>query len=107
MATSDKSDYWYYISWFGVAIILVYAILKSFNIIHSPTYQEMLPLFGGAITFGGMITAVRNLGTELKEFKTETKNEIREIRAELKEIRENVSHLDKDVEILKDMQNRN
>ncbi len=94
-----KADYWYYISLLGVAIIVIWAILKSIGIIRSPTYQEMIPLFGIAMTFGGLIAAVKNLGTELKEFKNETKNELRDIR-------EKVYHLDKDVEILKDRQGR-
>lgn len=94
-----KADYWYYISLLGVAIIVVWAVLKSVGVIHSPTYQEMIPLFGIAMTFGGLIAAVKNLGTELKEFKNETKNE-------LKEIREKSFHLDKDVEVLKDRQSR-
>ncbi len=98
----DKSDIGIYVAWFGVAVIVVWAILKSIGVIQSPTYQEMAPYFGGAAAFGGLIATIRHLGKEIKEFKDETKNSFKEVRTEIKEVRDQVSHLDKDMEVLKD-----
>ncbi len=94
----DKPHWGTYVAWAGVAIILVYAILKSVGIIHSPTWQEMAPLFGAAAAFGGLISTVGHLGKDIAEMKVEVK----EIKSEVKEVREKVYHLDKDVEVLKD-----
>ncbi len=80
----------YYISWMGVAIIVIWVLLKSLGVIHSPPWQELAPYFGAAVAFGGLITTINNLGGDIKELKVE-----------IKEIRDKVHHLDKDVEIIK------
>jgi hypothetical protein len=37
----------------GALIILIWALLKSFEIIHSPTWSEMVPYLGGVISIMG------------------------------------------------------
>ena len=102
----DKTDYGLYISVLGLIVIVVWAILKSFNIIHSPTYQEMIPIFGAAVTFGGMIATINNLMTANKEIKTDVYALRIELKSEIKEVRDKVFHMDKDIEIIKDRQVR-
>ena len=37
---------WDILIWFGILLILVWAVLKSFGVINSPTWFEMLPFYG-------------------------------------------------------------
>jgi len=96
-----NKDYGYYIAMIGVAIIIIWAILKSIGIIQSPVYLEMIPYIGIAVTFGGLVVTVRNLEGDVKDFKTEIKSEFKEVRVEIKEVRDKVFHLDKEVELIK------
>ncbi len=40
-----KIDPWYALFWAGITGIFIWALLKSFRIIQSPPWQEMLPIF--------------------------------------------------------------
>ncbi len=42
----------------GIAIIVLWALAKSFGIIRSPVWLEMIPVFGGAATLGGVGIAI-------------------------------------------------
>jgi hypothetical protein len=97
----ESKDWGYYVSLVGIAILVIWATLKSIGVIHSPTYQEMVPIFGFAVTFGGVVATVRNIGKDLDSFKTETRENFKEVRFEAKEIGEGVHHLDKEIEIIK------
>lgn len=46
-------DFWDYLILIGALIILVWALLKALNIIHTPIWVEMLPYFGGGISIIG------------------------------------------------------
>jgi len=97
-----RSDYGLYVAWIGVAIILIYAVLKSIGVIQSPPWQEMAPYFGAAVAFGGMISTIRQHSKDISDVKREIKNAREELKSEIKEVSDKVIHLDKDVEVLKD-----
>ena len=48
-----NSDFWDWLIIIGALVILVWALLKSFNIINTPTWIEMIPYFGGAASIIG------------------------------------------------------
>jgi hypothetical protein len=51
---NKTSIFWDVLMWFGIILVLVWALLKSFGIIHSPIWMEMLPYFGvGVSAIGG------------------------------------------------------
>jgi len=41
--------------WLGLAIALIWAILKTFGYIHSPPWQEALPVYGIGVALAGGI----------------------------------------------------
>ncbi len=97
MAT--KQDYGFYLTLTGVAVLLIWAVLKSIGVIRSPVWVEMLPFFAIAASFGGIASTIQHTASYLNEFKKETKQE-------LHEIKDKISCLDKDVAVLKDRQAR-
>ena len=44
---------WDILLWLGAIIILVWAFLKAFGIIHSPVWVEMIPYIGGGLSLLG------------------------------------------------------
>ena len=49
-----KRSFWDYLIWIGIALILGWALLKSFGIINSPIWVDMIPYFGvGGAAIGG------------------------------------------------------
>lgn len=68
-----KNDYevWDYLILFGAALILGWALLKAFNIIHSPTWIEMIPYFGGGASIIGGAYKLEKIKKGIEE--TETK----------------------------------
>ena len=46
-----RISFWDALIWIGVILILGWALLKSFGIIHSPIWVEMIPYYG----IGGVI----------------------------------------------------
>ena len=43
---------------FGIVIIVLWAMAKSFGIINSPIWLEMIPVFSGAAALGGFGIAI-------------------------------------------------
>ena len=43
---------------FGIVIIVLWAMAKSFGIINSPIWLEMIPVFSGAAALGGVGIAI-------------------------------------------------
>ncbi|MEK6807459.1 MAG: hypothetical protein AABX75_00355 [Nanoarchaeota archaeon] len=93
--TEHEINWPYYISWLGVAIIIVWIILKAAGVIHSPPWQELAPYFGAAVAFGGMISTIKQHGDDISDLKHE-----------IKEVHNSMIHLDKEIEIIKDRQVR-
>ena len=53
MNKRGRITFWDILIWFGIALILGWAILKSLGILHSPIWTEMIPYFGvGAAAIG-------------------------------------------------------
>lgn len=51
---SVKRSFWDYLIWIGIALILGWALLKSFGFINSPIWIDMIPYFGvGGAAIGG------------------------------------------------------
>ncbi len=83
MNKKARFDFWDFLMWVGGITILVWALLKSFRIIESPIWIEMLPyiaiglsILGGAYKFGKIIRGVEHtnkkvniLGREFHEIK--------------------------------------
>lgn len=50
---AKTSDFWDWLILIGALVILIWALLKSFNLIQSPSWVEMIPYFGGAVSIIG------------------------------------------------------
>lgn len=46
-------DIWDIVFWLGLLTIFLWALLKSFGVIHSPSWIEMVPYFGGVVALAG------------------------------------------------------
>jgi len=62
-----KTTFWDYLIYIGAAMIIGWALLKSFGVISSPVWVEMLPYLGIGISiagvgyrFGRMVEGIRN-----------------------------------------------
>ena len=86
----QKKDYMYYLAMAGVAVIIIWAILKAIGVFQSPAYIEMIPVFSAAVALGSIIATVTNV-----------KEDVGELKIEVRDIREKTNHLDKEVEIIK------
>jgi len=54
MNKRGKLTIWDYLIWIGIALILIWAILKSIGIINSPIWLEMIPYYGIGISAIGL-----------------------------------------------------
>ena len=68
-------EFWDLLIIIGALFILVWALLKSFGLIHSPIWVEMIPYFGGAIS---LIGAAYKLG-KIKRGIEETEHKVNKI----------------------------
>ena len=66
MRSIYKTTFWDYLIYIGAGIILVWALLKSFGVIHSPIWVDMIPyigigasLVGVGYRFGKMVEGIR------------------------------------------------
>ena len=51
---------WDIMIWFGLIVALLWAVLKTLGYIHSPPWQEALPVYAFAITLiGGVLSSVK------------------------------------------------
>ena len=64
-----KYNIWDMLTWFALGLILVWAILKSFGIISSPPWQEMLPVFGAVFIAGRIVQIVSDIKKDLSGMK--------------------------------------
>ena len=74
-----KWGLWDYLLWPGIILILAWALLKSFNVINTPMWVEMLPYFGIGVVFiasvfkaGKMVQNIETMGTNISGFKEKT-----------------------------------
>jgi len=75
--------------WAGIATVLLWALGKSFGIIHSPDWVEMLPYFGivvaissASIRIGKILERINHMGKEMGSLRTaviEIGKDVREI----------------------------
>lgn len=70
---------WDYLLWLGIILILGWALLKSFGIINTPIWVEMLPYFGAGATLialvfkaGEVSQNIKVMGTDITGLKTKT-----------------------------------
>lgn len=62
---TKKIDYWAILIIFGALLVLIWALLKTIGVIHSPVWVEMIPYFGigasiigAAYEFGRLIKGI-------------------------------------------------
>jgi len=84
MNKKGEFSFWQALIWIGAIIILAWAILKSFGVIESPLWVELLPYYGVGITLLGV---AYGFGKLVKEVKDNSKN-IRESRSDFSILRE-------------------
>jgi hypothetical protein len=60
--------------WLGVVLILIWVLLKSFGVIHSPVWIEMVPYFGigisiagGAYKLGKIMNSIEDTGKKVNK----------------------------------------
>lgn len=54
MSQKRGFDYWDLVILLGALVIVGWALLKAFGVIHSPVWVEMLPYFGGGASVIGV-----------------------------------------------------
>lgn len=78
----EKSKIWDYLTGTSLLVLLVWALGKSFGLIHSPTWVEMIPAFTGVVVATGILV---KLG-EYKNILSTLNFEFKEVKKDLKEI---------------------
>ncbi len=68
----DKSKLPDIVFWTSLAILVLWALAKSFGIIHTPVIIEMIPLFTIAFAAGSFWNKFLTLEREFHSFKIET-----------------------------------
>lgn len=61
---------WEIIAWVGLAILVVWIILKLFGIIQSPLIFEMTPIITLCLILGSLLANVKNIKSELRRTTT-------------------------------------
>ena len=86
-----------WIFWISIGVVVVWMILKAVGVIHSPVWQELLPLAGGLAAIiaysqktGRHLQKIDHIDKNLTEFKLEmhdfrnkTETKFDEVRADL------------------------
>jgi hypothetical protein len=76
---------WDIIAWIVLFLILVWILLKTFGIIHTPLWLEYAPLYGAVYLAGWQIHKLDSVASdvrELKRFKDATVNEINKLKSD-------------------------
>jgi hypothetical protein len=67
MDKKEKISVWDFLIWAGIILILGWALLKAFGVIHSPVWVDMIPYFGvggsavgGAYKLGKIMRGIEN-----------------------------------------------
>jgi len=58
MSKTKIFEFWDYLAIGGALLIIIWALLKSFGIISSPLWVEMLPYIGGGISLFGVTCSI-------------------------------------------------
>ncbi len=66
---SFKDKFWDAVIWISLLIIFVWVLLKSFGIIHSPVWIEMIPYYGVLGFLLGVIYKAGKIVQFIKEIK--------------------------------------
>lgn len=62
---------WEIIAWVGLALLVVWIILKIFRVIESPLILEMTPIITLCLILGSLLADMKNTKTEIKDVKSE------------------------------------
>ena len=83
-------SFWYYLIWIGIALIIGWALLKSFGIIHSEVWEEMIPYFGVGTSLIGITNVAYKFGKKLGKIEEgvgQNNFNLQEINHDIKEIK--------------------
>jgi hypothetical protein len=76
MRRTFKDKFWDVVIWVSLVIILIWVLLKSFGIIHSPLWVEMIPYYSGlsfllGIVYkaGKIVETINYMGYDIKVLK--------------------------------------
>jgi len=87
MAKRRGFDFWQALIWLGAIIILSWALLKSFGIIHSPIWVEMVPYLGIGISILGVAYKFGKMANDVEY----TRNKVNVFSKDFLELREDFS----------------
>lgn len=97
MDKKGKFDFWDFLIWAGIALVLVWTILKTFGVMNSPIWIETLPFYGIigtaigiAYKFGKMMENIRNIDkrTNRTDEKVDSLLELKEDFSKVKHIQQ-------------------
>lgn len=81
-----------WVFWVSIAVVVLWMILKIVGVIHSPVWQEMLPIAGGAAAIvayalkaGRYLEKIDHIKTDLHNFKSDMSDFRKEVIGELRE----------------------
>ncbi len=76
MNRTFKDKFWDAMIWIGIFTILIWALLKSFGVVHSLVWIEMVPYYGLGVVFlgsmfkfGKMVEMINHIGYDVKILK--------------------------------------
>ena len=79
-----------WVFWISIGVVVVWMILKAVGVIHSPVWQELLPLAGGLAAIiaysqktGAYLQKIDHLDQDFHEFRSKAEINFDEIKAEL------------------------
>ena len=75
-----QANFWDYLIWIGIVVLIGWALLKAFGIINSPEWVNMIPVLAGGASLAG---GAYKLGMIMRGIEG-TKNKINEV-LEIKE----------------------
>lgn len=70
-----KSNYLEWLLYLSIAILIVWAVLKSIGVIHSPVWIEMIPFISIGIGIGAGFTQLKNMLSNIMKSLKELKSE--------------------------------